>query len=104
MQSTKLISGQSVRFKLKNAVCPDFIETVRAMGPELQVVGNIVFFSDGGNQQDRFAIVEVSGIHAPLIVPVGCLESVSQVEGEPSWPAIENPARTACEESQRAGR
>ncbi len=96
MQPKKLISDQPVAFKLKDTVCPDISEMVRAIGPELQVTGNIVFCSDGGDQKNRFAVVEVAGIHTPLIVPVDCLESaVRLVEGR-AWQSVEPPLSGAC--------
>ena len=96
MQSSKLISGQSVVFQLKDAVCPDFSESVRAIGPELLVTGNIVFFSDGCDRKEQFAIIEVAGIHTPLIVSTECLKSVAGSATERLWRSAENPSREAC--------
>ncbi len=96
MKAKKLISGQSVLFRLMDAACPEFPETVRAIGSELQVTGNIVFLSDGCNRKDHFAVVEVAGIHAPLIVPVARLVSVTQPVEEPAWPTRPGATRKAC--------
>ena len=65
MQPTKLISGQPVSFTLKDAVCPNLTETIRAIGPELQLTGSIVFLSDGCDQKGHFAVVEVTGLRNP---------------------------------------
>ncbi len=91
MQPKKLISDQPVAFKLKDAVCPNISETVRAIGPELQVTGNIIFCSDGCDQEDHFAVIEVAGIHTPLIVPIDCLESAVRVVGGRAWQSVESP-------------
>lgn len=96
MQPNKLISGQLVGFRLKDALCPDLTETVRAIGPELQVTGDIVFFSDGHDQEKHFAVIEVTGICTPLIVPVHCLQPITGLTEEHSCQPVKNPSRKAC--------
>ncbi|MCP4590115.1 MAG: hypothetical protein GY842_05175 [bacterium] len=96
VQSSELISGQSVLFTLRDAVCPDPAEIIRATGPDLQVTGSIVFFSDGGDQKKRFAVVEVTGIHTPLIVPVEYLDAATRISCEEASDSVENPSRRAC--------
>ncbi len=95
MQPNRLISGRSVTFKLKDAACPDWMDTARSIGPELQVTGEIVFFSDGGDRKNEFAIIEVAGIHTPLIVPVERLTAAAQMAEEQPCEAIENSSRKA---------
>lgn len=85
--------GQTVAFRLKDAVCPRFGEAHAAIGPDLEVRGAIVFFSDGGAERQQYAIIEVSGIHTPLIVPVYCLE--------PSTEARRNLAESSESTPQR---
>ena len=96
MQPKQLISCPSVVFKLEDAACPDLTETVRAIGPELQVAGSVVYFSDGCHRKNHFAIVEVAGIHTPLIVPVDRLEWVARPAEEQPWPVSEDSSRQAC--------
>ncbi len=96
MRPYELISGRSVAFRLRDAACPDFAEAVRAIGPDLQVIGQVVFLSDGGDRKDHFAVVEVEGIHTPLIVPVACLIESTRATADSAWPRVETPAREAC--------
>jgi len=96
VQPSELTSGQTVIVQLKDAVCPDLADTLRGIGPELRVTGNIVFFSDGCNRENHFAIVEVAGIHTPLIVPVDRLESVARLTKEQSWQARQDRPKEAC--------
>ncbi len=57
-------------FRLIDVVCPDFDQVVNQLGPELRVTGQVAFVSDRGTQEGCFAIVDVRGIHTPLIVPM----------------------------------
>ena len=66
-------SGTVAAFAIGDVLCPDASEVLRHAGPELTVRGRILYFSDGGASRDHFAIVEVDGIHMPLIVPVAHL-------------------------------
>lgn len=38
--------------------------------PELEVTGKVVLLSDSGGETERFAVLEVNGLHSPLVVPV----------------------------------
>ena len=96
MKPNGLISGQSVVFELKDAVCPNLTETIRAIGPELRLTGNIVFFSDGCDRKEHFAVVEVPGVCAPLIVPVNCLGLAARTVEERPWSVREDSSRKAC--------
>jgi len=63
-------TGAQVAFRLADATCPEWESIVAQIGSELIVSGEIVLMSDSGRQTDHFAIVQVSGIAAPLVVPV----------------------------------
>lgn len=65
-----MLSGARVRFALSRVVCPDFDEVCRKTDSNLEVEGRIVFLSDYGKVRKHFAVVQVKGIHVPLIVPV----------------------------------
>ena len=76
-------------FRLIDVVCPDFDQVVNQLGPELRVIGQVAFVSDQGAQEGCFAIVDVSGIHTPLIVPMARVTPLRS--GEPAatgvaWP------------------
>jgi len=72
-------SGTTTRrqcsFRLADVLCPDLHQVLGQLTPELEVSGEVVFMSDQGQQPDRFAIVSVEGILAPLIVPAENLRS-----------------------------
>jgi hypothetical protein len=79
--STKSFNaGCRVAFQLGDAVCPEFEQIIAQTGPDLTVAGEIVMFSDRGTEAEHFAIVQVTGIHAPLIVPVERLHSGATAE------------------------
>lgn len=62
--------GERYRFKLADVICPDQRDVQVQVTSQLQVSGEVVFLSDNGGRRDRFAVIEVAGIAAPLIVPV----------------------------------
>ena len=70
-----LKSGTKCRFRLSDVICPDRKQVIDQITPELEVAGEIVLFSDGGTEPEQYAIIEVEGIGAPLIVPVTRLQS-----------------------------
>ena len=74
--------GERCRFRLADVICPDQSDVQMQVTSRLQVSGEVVFLSDSGGQRERFAIIEVAGISAPLIVPVERLCPVREV-----WPA-----------------
>ena len=74
----QLKSGTRCRFKLRDIICPDKEQVVTQITPELEVSGEIVLFSDSGDEPQQYAIIEVGGITAPLIVPVARLEAVGE--------------------------
>jgi hypothetical protein len=65
--------GEHYSFRLADVICPDQQDVRTKVTSDLEVAGEVVFLSDNGGQKDRFAVIEVAGIHAPLIVPVGRL-------------------------------
>jgi hypothetical protein len=66
----ELESGALVRFKLASVVCPDQKEIVEKVTEQVEFTGRVVLLSDGGEKRGHFAVVEVTGIATPLIVPV----------------------------------
>ena len=57
-------------FRLTDALCPEFEQLVGQIGPDLTVSGEVVLLSDRGGEKAHFAIVNVRGINAALIVPI----------------------------------
>ncbi len=70
MENVSIDPGESVRFALGEIICPGFDELCRQIGSDLEIEGQVVFLSDFGKLRGHFAIVQVKGIHVPLIVPV----------------------------------
>jgi hypothetical protein len=73
VQEVRITSGATVTFTLHDVVCPDLTPVFEHVGPELLVTGQVSYLSDCGEQRDHFVIVDVNGMHTPLIVPVARL-------------------------------
>ena len=82
-----LQSGTRCRFRLSDVICPDKQQVVSQITPELEVSGEIVLFSDGDGEPQQYAIIEVEGIAAPLIVPVARLNAMVEQESAKEAPA-----------------
>jgi len=65
-----------VCFRVGDAVCPRVDQILRQMNPDVQVCGEVAFFSDRGEERAQFAIISAAGIDTPLIVPVSKIELV----------------------------
>ena len=72
-----LQSGSSVLFRIGDAICPDSAKVLRQMSPDAKICGEIVFFSDRGDERAHFAIISAVGIDTPLVVPVTRLEHLN---------------------------
>lgn len=83
METMSLQSGACVRFALSRVMCPDLDEVCRQIDSNLAVEGRIVFLSDYGKLKQHFAIVQVKGIHVPLIVPIEDLQIGDGMERQP---------------------
>ncbi len=70
-----ILPGKRASFKVGDVVCPDQMQILRQTGPELAISGTVLYLSDSGDRKNHFAIVDVRGIHTPLIVPVNRLQS-----------------------------
>ncbi len=78
MESVPLKPGENVRFALSEVICPTPDELCEQIGSDLEIEGQVVFLSDYGKLRGHFAIVQVEGIHVPLIVPVENLQLMEQ--------------------------
>ena len=81
-------SGTRVRFALSRVICPDFDEVFRQTDSNLEVEGRVVFLSDYGKVRKHFAVVQVKGIHVPLIIPVEDLQLGDASEAHPKTASI----------------
>jgi hypothetical protein len=76
----RLHCGQSLRFRLADVYAPGLSDLFNQITPELELQGRISFLSDGGDEQNSYAVVEVPGILMPLIVPASAIETVPETE------------------------
>ncbi|NOX59337.1 MAG: hypothetical protein GXP29_10830 [Planctomycetes bacterium] len=67
---TNIRQGATASFAIGDVVCPDAMKMLEQVGPDLTVTGRITMLSDRGSEKSAFAVVQVQGIHTPLIVPV----------------------------------
>jgi hypothetical protein len=72
--------GQTLRFRLCDVYAPGLSDLFNQITPELELQGRISFLSDGGNESNSYAVVEVPGILMPLIVPASAIETVADSE------------------------
>ena len=70
----QLEPGAKVRFQLSNAVCPEKEDILESITEELKVSGEVLYLSDSGTNRGQYAIVDVAGIMAPIIVPIDNIE------------------------------
>ncbi len=80
MSESSIKSGTKVAFNLGEVVCPDIEQVLSQVTRDLEVSGEVAFFSDYGDKKQHFAIVDVNGVLSPLIVPVAQLRSVDEAE------------------------
>jgi len=80
VSESSLKSGVRVSFRLGEVVCPDLEQMLTQLTPELELSGEVIFFSDYGKNKDHFAIVDVCGLLTPLIVPVSRLRRTAKAE------------------------
>ena len=95
MESVSIEPGENVRFALGKVICPGIDELCRQISSDLEIEGQIVFLSDYGNLRRHFAIVQVKGIHIPLIVPVESLQL--------SRPSVEESKQRLISKDKLAG-
>ena len=93
MENAAIPSGTRVRFALSRVMCPELEEVCKRIDSNLEVEGRIVFLSDYGNLRRHFAIVQVEGIHVPLIVPVEDLQLEMGAEREPTRVSVKKDRR-----------
>ncbi|MBN2210497.1 MAG: hypothetical protein JW709_03795 [Sedimentisphaerales bacterium] len=75
MYGDPLQPGAQVRFCLADVMCPDRQDLRAHLTERLRLSGRIVLLSDMGEKRNFFAVVDVPGISAPLVVPVDRIES-----------------------------
>jgi hypothetical protein len=90
--------GATASFAIGDVVCPDATRTLEHVGPDLTIRGQITMLSDHGTEKSAFAVVQVVGIHSPLIVPVDRLH----LEPEDLQSSLVNAARNEVKSKQSA--
>ncbi len=64
------LKNRWVRFRICDARVPERDEILRELHGRDLLQGRIVDLSDAGFEHGAFAVVEVSGLHRPVVVPV----------------------------------
>jgi len=75
---TEIETNSAQVFRLKDVFFPETDDLIGRAGPELQMRGRIIDFSDSGDRKRQYAIIEVEGINCPVVVPVDKLKSLSE--------------------------
>ena len=99
--SQPIRTGTVASFAIADVVCPDAAQVLRQTGPELTVSGRVVYLSDSGARRNHFAIVDVGGIHAPLIVPVSRLRAEHAEAGSRDTTTLAGRAKRTTPASER---
>jgi hypothetical protein len=96
VQQPAVDNGGDVWFSLADVACPNALSVLQQISPELVVGGQVAFFSDSGEQSKHFAVVHVTGILTPLVVPVSKLRTAGQVlHAGTRVPVMTDPQRGA---------
>jgi len=78
----KLARGGLVRFRIRDVFYPSAIEALRQVTEDAQVCGRLLFFSDAGRQRGQYAVIDVEGMAAPVIVSVDRLHDIPPAREE----------------------
>jgi hypothetical protein len=70
------LKNQWVRFKIRDVYHPDPAQVLSELHSDDLLTGKVIDLSDSGMQKDAFAVVEVEGTEAMVIVPVERILSV----------------------------
>jgi hypothetical protein len=88
-------NGSIASFNVADVVCPDLLQITNQIGPELEISGEVDYLSDGGDPSRKFAVINVPGIYAPLIVPVERLRALAEKSPAPKFDRKPSVARRA---------
>ena len=97
-----LREGSLATFTLRDVMTPNTGAVMTQLGPDLRVVGRVVYFSDSGSWKKHFAIVEVGGLSTPVIVPahrmqelelLGLADVVAEPADADGAPSVESSTR-----------
>ena len=69
MRENVLATGEQVRFRLKDVVCPETELILQNLTGRLEVTGKVLYLSDSGTLLNHFAVVEVNGLMTPVVIP-----------------------------------
>jgi hypothetical protein len=71
-----ILKNPWVRFKICDVYHPDPAQVLSELHSDDLLTGKVIDLSDSGMQKDAFAVVEVEGTEAMVIVPVERILSV----------------------------
>lgn len=81
MRGTHLEQGSKVAFRLSQVYCPDPRRVLEETTPEVEVVGEVMYLSDRGEEPEHFAVIQAAGILRPVVVPVSVLKTFVEKSG-----------------------
>ncbi len=67
------ILHRQVKFRIQSIYMPEPADILQELYGNAELTGEVVDFSDSGTQNDHYAIIEVAGLHRPILVPVDAL-------------------------------
>lgn len=72
-KSVTAILHRQVKFPIQSIYMPEPRDVLQELYGTGELAGEVIDFSDSGKDCDRYAIVEVSGLHRPVLVPVDAI-------------------------------
>jgi hypothetical protein len=64
------VQNHWVSFRICDAYIPEPAQIIMELHGTDRLQGKVIDVSDGGNEKERFAVVEVEGLSQPVVVPM----------------------------------
>ena len=64
------VQNHWVNFRICDAYIPEPVQIIMELHGTDRLQGKVIDVSDGGNENERFAVVEVEGLSQPVVVPM----------------------------------
>jgi hypothetical protein len=69
------VRNRWVNFQISDIYIPDPDQILKELHGKDLLQGKVIDVSDGGTQQEAFAVVEVEGLKQPVVVPMNRIRS-----------------------------
>jgi hypothetical protein len=73
--SSQNVRNRWVNFQISDIYIPDPGQILKELHEKDLLQGKVIDVSDGGTQQEAFAVVEVEGLKQPVVVPMNRIRS-----------------------------